>query len=384
MSDYAGLALVVVALYLSECIVWARHGAVVVTAPWLFWPRLRVLSRLGTARGAFTVLNPLPPFGRVYVVEPWPFSVAAAGVVAARSFAIAGEPRPLETGRALAWPEVVKVTVVEKDVHVAGALFARCSSAAHARAAARALSSIAAAASDQQRARAIDELLAAHLDPLEARTRARRHVRWSAPLLVGSIGVFAAIFVIVPRVVLATGLQHWPSLLAIVYAWVLVSVAAMYLAHRKLAPDARGERWLHTLLMLPAPTMAMRGNDKLGRHLMAGLHPFAVALGVLSGRARDDVVARALRDFAFPRRAAPTAAPMTTDDAQALAIERGFRDLALARAMALANGHGIDIVAAFAPPALRAGQRAWCPRCHLAYRQPGACSDCGIALVDAP
>jgi hypothetical protein len=367
MSDTAGLALVVVALYLSECVVWARHGAVVVVAPWLMGPRMRVLSRLGTARGALTLLNPLPPFGRVYVVEPWPFSVSPDGVVAARSFALAHEPRPLETGRSLSWDEVTAVAVVDKDVHVAGAPFARCSSARHARAAALVLTSIAGAT--QERSRVINELLEAHLDPDDARGRAHSHERISVPLIVGASAVFVTLFGLVPGVVSVTGVAHWPLLLASVYAWVVVCAVSMYVAHRNLTPEARGERWMHTLLMVPAPTMAMRGNDKLGRHLMAGLHPLAVALGVLVGSERDDVVGRALRDLQTPRAGRPEGA-----------IERAFRDSALAKAKALAHKYGIDVNAAFAAPPLRAGRCAWCPRCRLPYRQQGVCSDCGVTL----
>src|SRR5690606_32864726 len=72
MSDLAVLGLVVVALYLGECAWWVRHGAAILAAPFFFGRgSLRVLSRaLGNARGAFALLNPLPPFGRAYVVEP--------------------------------------------------------------------------------------------------------------------------------------------------------------------------------------------------------------------------------------------------------------------------------------------------------------------------
>lgn len=387
MSDYAGLALVLVALYGSECFVWARHGALVVTAPWLRGPRMRVLSRLGTARGAFTPLNPLPPFGYVYIVEPWPFSLSVAGVVAARSFSLAGEPLPLESGRVLAWPEVVKVRVIDKDVHVASSVFARCSSAAHARAAARVLSAVAAsgafAGGEPERARTIDQLSAAHLDVDDARARAQLHAKASAPLLIAQGLVFASLFLLAPVVIFATGLRYWPYLLASVYGSVLLCAALLYIAHGKLAPEARAERWWHALLMLPAPTMAMRGNDKLGRHLLAGLHPLAVALGVLSPSARDDVVGRALRDLATPRRTTAIAAMSltgTTDHARAVAIELAFRERVLHTAKELAHKHGVDVDGAFAAPQLRAGQRAWCPRCRLAFRQPGTCSDCGVPL----
>lgn len=363
MSDLVALGAIVVALYLSECVVWARHGAFVVTAPFLFGAKLHTLSRLGgTTRGAFTLLNPLPPFGRVYVVEPFPFTMHVDRVVASRHFSLAHEPLPQDTGREVAWDDAKNARAIDRDVHVGASVFARCSTPRHARAAASVLARV---ASSHDRPAAREDAMRAHFDVADARTRAHAHARWSVPLLVAASGVFVALFVFVPRVVMATGTKHWPLLVVSVYAWVLVSVVSMYIAHRKLVPDARGERWLQTLLMLPAPTMAMRGNDKLGRALMAGLHPIAVALAVLQGSTRDDVIARALRELKHPR---GSHAP---DDAL------------LARVTKLARDQGVDVDASFTPPrSLRAGHGAWCPRCHAVYRDgTTTCADCAIALV---
>lgn len=369
MNDYVALALIIVALYLSECVVWARHGAFVITAPLLFAPRLRVLSRLGTSNGSFTLLNPFPPFGHVYVVEPFPFTLHADRVVASRSFSLATEPLPLDSGRVIPWSAVQSARAVDRDVLINDERFAACSTPRHARAAARCITAI--ASMDAEKERAIEAQLAAHFDVADARARAQKHARWSMPLLIGASGVFVALFLFVPRVVLATGTQHWPLLLASVYSWVALCVVSMYLAHRKLFParEDRGERWMHTLLMLPAPTMAMRGNDKLGRSLMAGLHPVAVALAVLGGATRDDVVGRALRELKFPR---------------AGRIKSPVDEEVLARVIRLARAEGIDVDAAFAPPKLNAdaGQVAWCPRCRAAYRAGATrCTDCAVDLI---
>lgn len=390
MSDILALALAVVALYLSECVVWARHGAVVFTAPF-FWgrPGVRLLSRaLGTARGAFTILNPLPPFGRVYVVEPWPFSVSEEGVVALRTFALGAEPRPIQSAARLAWADIEKVRVDEKSVRVNGKPFVHASSARHARAAADVLEKLR-VAKEKERGKLIDELLAAHLDPTGPRLKIARHARWGAgPVLCATL-VFAAVFVAVPAVVQRDGLARWPLLVALVFGTVLLSSVSTYVAHRALLPDARGDRWLQTLLMVPAPTMAMRGNDKLGRFLLAGSHPIAVALAALEGATREDVVGRALRDLSFPRQPV-----MPSADEDAARIEASFRARVLKLAKAKAKAEGVDVEACFAAPKLRSGphgQSAWCPRCRAPYRQEGrqaghqagACTDCGVPLVVA-
>lgn len=379
MSDLLALALVVVALYLSECAVFARHGAVVFAAPlFLGRPRPRLLSRaLGTAKGAVTLLNPLPPFGRVYVVEPWPFSVSEEGVVALRSFALGNEPRPLQSAERLAWTDIEKVRADEKTVRVNGKAFAHTSSARHARAAADVLEKLR-AGKGKERARLIDELLAAHLDPAPPRLKIARHLRWGAVPVLAATLVFAAFFVVVPMVVAKEGLAHWLLLVELVLSAVLFAAVSMNVAHRALLRDARGDRWLQTLLMLPAPTMAMRGNDKLGRFLLAGSHPIAVALATLAGTERDDVVGRALRDLSFPREPV-----MPSADDEAARIEKEFRARVLAAAKAVAKKEGVDVDACFVAPKLRPPQAAWCPRCRTPYRQAGSCTDCGISLVAA-
>ncbi|HEY4221980.1 MAG TPA: hypothetical protein VGO62_11565, partial [Myxococcota bacterium] len=137
---------------------WARHGSIVASAPFFFGtPKLKTLSKaLGTKASAAFLLNPLPPFGRVYVVEPWPFSANADGVLALRSFALAHELRPVESGRRVAWSEIKSVDVDDKTISVNGAAFARCSSKKHALAAAEVL---------RAGFVGLDAALAAHLDP---------------------------------------------------------------------------------------------------------------------------------------------------------------------------------------------------------------------------
>jgi nucleotide-binding universal stress UspA family protein len=386
VSDTLVLVFAVVALYLSECVAWARHGAIAFVAPLYFGrPRARTLARaLGTAKGAFTILNPLPPFGRVYIVEPWPFSASTDGVVALRSFALAGEPRPVQSAVRYAWGAVERVRAEDKRVLINGQPFAETSSARHARAAAEVLEKLR-EAPPKKRGKLLDELLAAHLDPHTVRRSLERHVRWGSGALFGATLVFAALFVVTPRVLLTEGLARWPVLVALVFIGVFFSAAATFFAHRKLLPEARGDRWLQTLLMLPAPTMAMRGNDKLGRALLARSHPIAVALGALGGWERDDFIGRALRDLSFPREPV-----LPSADTEAAAIEADFRARLLRQAQALAKKEGIDVEACFLPPpvprlAEPKSPGSWCPRCRMAYRNTdgalAACNDCGVKLV---
>lgn len=367
VSDLAALALVVIALYLTECAVFARHGAVVVSSPW-FWSRhrMRTLSKaLGTKGGAFALLNPLPPFGRVYVVEPWPFSLSSDGVLAFRSFALDQEPRPLESAVRFAWSEITSVDVDDKALLVNGAPFAKCSSKRHCQAAASVLRAVHAAGADA-RGVVIDTALDAHLDAAPVRATVAIHEQWGAPAALAASALFVSLFVAVPQDVHAHGLERWPVLVAGVYTWVVVIAVLAYLAHRGLSRGERAERWATVLLMLPAPTMAMRVNDKLGRHQLAGSHPIAAALALLEKGARDDVVGRGLRDLTHPR------ALPALDDMSAR-IEGAFRSLLLQKTSALARAAGVDVDAALTVAAHA------CPRCRTVYRAAGVCGDCGVS-----
>jgi hypothetical protein len=361
MSDLGVLGVVLVLLALAECALWAPHGAVIVSYGGYFGAaRMRVLSRsLGNARGAFTLLNPLPPFGRSYVVEPWPFSVSEEGVTALRSFSLANEPRPPAGDATLLWSEVRSVEVDDRTLRVNGARFATAASRPHARAAAAVLEELRA---DPTK---LDDLIARHLDPAPVRARASRHRDLGVAPMLAASGLFASLFLVAPRMAMTEGLARWSLWLALIYVFIVTTSCTAFRVHRALHPAQAAERWQLALLMLPAPTTALRVNDRLGRHLLAGAHPIAAALALLDGAHRDDVIGRAMRDLASPR-------ALPSSDERALRIEGAFR----ARVLEAARRHVAD-----AEVHLRA-EPGTCPRCRLAYRDARVCADCGIAIVE--
>ena len=381
MSDLASLALVIVALALLECAWWVRHGAVVLRAP-LFFGRgalATLSSSLGNERGAFALVNPLPPFGRAYVVEPWPFSMSAQGVLGARTFSFAFERRPPGTPRVLRWEELETLARDDATVLVNGSPFARCASRHHAEAALRVLQALR-DARPKDRSRTLDELIEAHLDPDAARARLREHRSLALAPMLASSGLFLAMFGAIPFEVTTRGLQRWPWLLALLYSWVALCAFSTWTVHRGLygkrgdTPGAaRTERWAQLALMFLAPYTALRATDKVGRNLLAGLHPIAVALALAGPKRGHDAVLRALRDLSTPR-------PLALEPAGA-EIDADFRARLFQATRKRAEGRGVDVGAIAAPPPLGAGQVAWCPRCRVPYRQAsGTCADCGVAL----
>ncbi len=370
MSDLTALGLVVVVLYLSECLVVVRRGAVVFRLPFFFGGASAAppSKAMGNGNVGLALLNPLPPFGRVYVAEPWPFVCDADVVVAAQATSLWLDPKPLQSGRRLRWSAVKNVRVIDKDVLVGGENFVRCTSPTHARATAAILTSLAATA-DADRDAAITAAVEAAFAVDIVTDRIEDHRRRGTPLLVSTAACFAAFFVVTPLMVHKEGLDRWYLWLALIYVWVVVSAVLAFFAHRALQPAAKGERWLSLLLSLPAPTVAIRGNDKLGRYLLAGMHPVAVALATLRGDRRCDVVGALLRDLRTPK--LPT---VPVDDDIARAVEATFRARVAAVAERVAAENGVDVAAAF----VAAGRTPlFCPRCLTGYTKGASCADCG-------
>ncbi|MBI1948752.1 MAG: hypothetical protein HYS27_23905 [Deltaproteobacteria bacterium] len=381
MGELASLGLVVVALALAECAWWVRHGAVVLRVPLYFWggALTTLSSSLGNERGAFALLNPLPPFGRAYVLEPWPCSLGVDGVVSARTFAFGREQRPLDRTQSFRWDEVETLGRDDATLLLNGAPFASCSSRHHAEAALRALQALK-DAKPKDRERTLDEVIAAHVDPDELLERTARHRSLGSAPLIAGFGLFLALFGAIPFEVSQRGLEQWPRLVLLLFAWVALTALSTWMAHRGLYGPrgdtlgaTRGERWGQLVLMFLAPYTALRANDRLGRNLLAGLHPIAAALALAKPDRGHHAVLCALRDLQTPR-------PMALDAAGA-AIEADFRARLLHAARKRAEGRGVDVAALARTPELRAGQVAWCPRCLVRYRQAGgACADCGVAL----
>jgi hypothetical protein len=378
MSDLQVLLCVLVGLYASECVVAARRGSVVFRLPWFFGAASAdAPSRsLGNANIGLLLLNPLPPFGRVYVTEPWPFVCDDTSVVAAQATSFGRDPKPAQTGRRLAFADIVDVGSVDADVLVNGAVFATSSSAAHAQAAATALRVLWQAA-PSERAAVRQRLLRAACDVADVRARVQRHRVVGQPALWASVGAFAAMFVVTPIVVSREGVERWALWLGLIYVWVAVAAVAVFVAFRALRPTAVAERRVNFALSLCAPTVAMRGNDKLGRSLLAGLHPVAAALVLLRGSTKDVVVGALLRDLRQPR--LPT---VVGNDAVSVAIEADFRSELLAVCKAVAADADIDVDAAFVATGTTA---TYCPRCHVGYIKGSVCADCGgVPLVARP
>ena len=370
MSDLTALGLVLVLLYASECLVVVRRGGVVFRLPWFFGGASAAppSKALGNNNVGLVLLNPLPPFGRVYVTEPWPFVCDGDDVVAAQAASLWQDGKPQQSGRRLAFTAIKSVRAIDKDVLVNGEDFVRCTSAAHARAMVHVLTTLSTTPATERSAM-IDTLLRASFDVDVVTARVDGHRRKGLPLVIATTACFAAFFVIAPLMVKLEGLERWYLWLGLIYTWVLVSAALAFFAHRALQPAVRGERWMQLLLSIPAPTVALRGNDKLGRFLLAGIHPVAAAVRLMRADTRQQVVGAMLRDLRHPR--LPT---LPVADGVSSAVEGSFRERVSTIAERIAGENGVDVVVAFTA---KGRTPLYCPRCHESYTKGSGCADCG-------
>lgn len=368
MSDLGALGLVLVVLYLSECLVVVRRGGVVFRLP-LYGGGASASppsKAMGDHNVGVALLNPLPPFGRVYVTAPWPFVCDDVWVVAAQATSLGMDPLPRQSGRRLAFDAIQTVRTIDKDILVNGEDFVRCTSPVHARAAADVLRTLSTTLL-AERSAVLERLVRASFDVGVVSARLEDHRRRGLSLLVATMGAFVALFVVTPGMVIHEGLQRWYLWLGLIFGWVVVSAMMAFFAHRSLQPAARGERWLHLLLSLLAPTVAVRGNDKVGRFLLADMHPVVVAVALLRGDRRQAVVGAMLRDLRQPR------LPTLPDETSA-AIDQAFRARVATVATGVAAAAGVDVDAAFTAPGRTP---LYCRRCQTGYTKGTVCLDCG-------
>lgn len=175
------------------------------------------------------------------------------------------------------------------------------------------------------------------------------------PLRVACISLWIFVCGFAPAIVFWRGLAAtWPELLFLGLAILGLTLAAFWRAHRRLYPDARGERRSKTILMGVSPLGAIRAADHLSHGLLARAHPLVAAVALCP---REEAVRLARWLYFAP-------------DGHDPDVRRYLESSDL-----------WDVVAA--PPRLEEmGAAAFCPRCHAQYvRASGDCSDCaGVGL----
>jgi hypothetical protein len=145
-------------------------------------------------------------------------------------------------------------------------------------------------------------------------------------------------------------------------------------AQRALYPANPVFRKQRMLAFLISPACAMRAADLLGRDLMEGHHPLAVAQACCSAADFRQFARSALLELMHPIAG--------TDAVEESCVRDWFNKRMLAAATELVRRSGEDLEELIASPQpLGSDAHAYCPRCEMQFSTPaGQCHGCGVAL----
>ena len=129
MTEEFELLLVLGAIYLVDCLVWARGDTIV------FYRRFGRQWHHASTEPLFVALqrgiffgNPLPPLGTVFVAPHAPVSLSREGVCGVVLPTAAIGPRSASCDRFLAWNECGKIAADGKALKINGTVFEKLDS----------------------------------------------------------------------------------------------------------------------------------------------------------------------------------------------------------------------------------------------------------------
>ena len=375
MGELQGLLLVVGIIYLSECLVWVRRGAMAFGNWWGKSFRIRHPGTLaGNQRGGLLPANPLPPLGDIFIVAQFPVSLSPDGAFAYVASCLNPAGRPVQSAKYASWDDLKSIEIDGRKIFAGGALFLTTVSTFAARQTGNLLGRLR-QLPKAERVPAIHKALSESLDTHKASERLREYRKRSKPIRLLSNLLFIYLFLVVPPLIWrfdfgVLGLYLLGGMLA-----QTVAIAILFRrAHKALYPDAGEDLFKPFLTMLLAPPAAIRAPDVLGRHLLEPFHPLAVARIVCSPRRFRDFARQTMIDLRYPLfPVCPTteSAPVETD--------RWFRETTLAAVEAFLQQEGLkvrELVAA--PEPTDPANLSYCPRCGTQFvTREGTCADCG-------
>ena len=375
MTDGQLFLLVLVAVYLGECLTLVPRDAVVLLAS--LGARWRVgfpSALMGSAKLGMAFGNPVPPLGRTLFCQSWPFSVSPDAIYGYTALTAHPEGRAEQSGRFWPFDLVRTVSAEEKNVLVNGEKFCRAVSAPSAAAVAAFIRGLARMPHGNRQA-AIERALHDVFDTRGVSVRTGEWLGRERGLRLLGNAVFVMVFAVCPLVAAGYGLwSTWPYLMAGLLALMIATAVALARAHRAVYPAQKGDRVLSVALAATVPTISIRACDYLSRDLLAGFHPLAAAHALLPPEAFRSFSRRILLDAREPiRPECPSTEPGEVE------CESWYRGRLRGEMESFLTAQGVAPGDLVAPPVPRdASSAGYCPRCEGQFTQPeGTCGNCG-------
>lgn len=215
-----------------------------------------------------------------------------------------------------------------------------------------------------------------HLDPLVVKKKLKKINLITRDLRIGLVVYTGWLFCAVPLMIISRGWSGaWPWVLCGTLGYQVSLTCLAKQVHARVLPHRSDERAAWVLACSLSPASLLRAVDQIAFLATADIHPVALAVALMDGKQRRDLLLRIARDLHFP-------CPSHTVEANQTAVSIDFE-----HRMRLINTlESIEpelISSVHAPPIEIESQSAsaWCPRCHTVYiRESGICADCGVQL----
>jgi hypothetical protein len=373
------LLLILVLLYLSECVIWVKRESVAFVSAWGSRWRLAVPpSWMGNANGGLLFLNPLPPSGRVSVSHLSPVSISPSGICAfnlqtlpseARSPYQSGEFVPFRTIRDSASDGVYLIINKEK--------FTKCATAGQARALAKLVGAIAKAQASK-RENIARSWVVKQFAADEAAARLQESEKLIKPVQQMGVTLFLFLFVLTPGLAFTYGFTPLIIPVAVVMVALAVEIGILFhRAHRKLFPAESSERLESLVKMIICPPVSIRAADILTRNLLAEYSPIVLA-SVLPGSGETQFVHSVILDLKHPL------AHEVVDEAAEQTIAWTANEQLNVCLDHVKKGHYLKPEELLAPTQREENSISYCPRCRCQFVvSDDECPDCpGVQLVE--
>lgn len=379
MSEGQTLLLILILLYLTECLIWVKRESVAFVSRMGGRWRLTVPpSWLGNANGGILFLNPLPPAGRVFLSHLSPISISPSGICAYNLQTLPSEARsPGQTGHFLPFNKITRSTTEGVYLLVNDERFAKCATARQATTLAKLIGEMA-KASAAKRERLARNWISKQFAVDDAAARLREGNAIIKPMRALSLILFLFLFVVTPVLVSSFGLLRLITPVAAVMVMLAVLIGILfYRAHKQLFPAESSERFENLVKMILCPPVSIRAPDIITRNLLAEYSPIVVA-SLLTGSNEQQFVRAFILDLQHPLK--HEVSDETAEKTIAWTAAEQL-NICLDRVKAGDYLKPEDLLA----PAQREGNSiSYCPRCRCQFVVSAVeCPDCpGVALVD--
>src|ERR1043165_1255077 len=372
MTEGQTLFLVLILVYLSDCLIWVKRESVALVSVWGGRWRVTVPpSWLGNAKGGLLFLNPVPPAGGIFLSHLLPVSISPPGICAYNLQTLPSEARsPEQTGQYLPFNQIKSAATEGVYLLVNNEKFAKCATPGQAKMLAQLVREVIKTSKRERVVRAwVQQQFA--LDQAAARLEEGKTV--IEPVQELGLILFMFLFVFTPALMSMFGLMSLIIPVALVMVILAVLTGVMfYRAHKQLFPSEGSERFENLVKMILCPPVSIRAADVLTRNLLAGYSPVVVA-SVLAGAGEQQFVRAFVLDLQHPLKheVVDQAAEQTMRWAVNVCLEQ------------IKQGRYLKPEDLLAPSTREQDSLSYCPRCHCQYVvREGDCPDCpGVELI---